>query len=392
MKIVVLTSRFPFPIEKGDKLRMYHQLKDLSKNHKLHLISLSQDEISKDSRNHISALCESYVVLQISKLQSFTQAIRGIFNKVPFQVNYFYSRALRRDIHRLIHEIEPEVIYCQLVRMSEYVYDLPYPKVLDFMDAFSLNYSRRVKYENPFLKWFFAMEAKRLRKYEKKMSEKFNAAIIISDYDKNQIDSGKVITKVTNGLDTDYFRPQSRSMAPSFDIVFVGNMGYHPNVLAAHYLVEKILPLLASEVRVQIAGARPSPSVKNLASSNVTITGWLDDIREAYASSKIFVAPIFSGAGQQNKMMEAMAMEMVCITTPIVNEGIKAEDKNEILLAVNKEAFAQQIDEVLKNIELFKDIGTNARKFVQANFSWQKENKKLEEILLKEGKKNTNGI
>jgi sugar transferase (PEP-CTERM/EpsH1 system associated) len=390
LKIVVLASRFPFPIEKGDKLRMYHQLKDLSKNNELHLISLSQESVSDNSRKQIAHLCKSHNVLKISKIHSFALAMRGIFNNLPFQVNYFHSKAKKKDIHRIITKISPDVIYCQLIRMSEYVVDLPYPKIIDFMDAFSLNYSRRVKFENPLAKLFFTAEAKRLSTYEKEMNERFDASVIIADTDRNHIDKDNRIEKVTNGLDTAYFK--AKSILKSHDIVFVGNMGYHPNILAAQYLVERILPKLESKVKIKIAGARPSNLVTGLSSDTVTVTGWVDDIRNAYASSKIFVAPIFTGAGQQNKIMEAMAMEMICITTPIVNEGIKARDRDEILIASSEEEFARMIDDVLRNLETYKKIGTNARKFVEANFSWQKENKKLEEILLKEAKRNKDGL
>jgi glycosyltransferase involved in cell wall biosynthesis len=369
---------------------MYHQLKGLSANHQVHLISLSHDLISPSSQEHISEFCESITLLPISKAVSIMHAALGVFNNLPFQVNYFFSKSRKRVIKEKISEIQPDIIYCQLIRMSEYVQELPYPKVLDFMDAFSLNYKRRVEFEKPLSRTFFRVESKRLSDYEVKMYEQFDASIIIADQDREAIAAGKEIQKVTNGLNVDYFSPQER--IKTFDIVFVGNMGYHPNILAAGYLVEKILPLCALKPSVQIAGARPSKRVSELASSRVGVTGWVDDIRDAYGSAKIFVAPIFSGAGQQNKIMEAMAMEMICITTPIVNEGIKAKVGEEILIARNEAEFANLIDDVLKNIDRYKNIGVNARKFVKANFSWQKENKKLEEILLKEAKRKTNGI
>ena len=89
---------------------------------------------------------------------------------------------------------------------------------------------------------------------------------------------------------------------------------------------QDILPLLIKKypsIKILIAGARPTALVQSLASENVTITGWVEDIRVAYASAKIFVAPLFLGSGLQNKILEAMAMSIPCVTTTLVNNAVK---------------------------------------------------------------------
>jgi len=385
LKIVVLTSRFPYPIEKGDKLRIYHQLKFLSKTHEVHLLSISHDKVSVDHIKHLEEICTSVRVLDILRSKSFFSAALGIFNKLPFQVNFFYSQKIKVQIDNHVEELNPDVIYCQLVRMSEYIKDLSYPKVLDYMDAFSLNYARRTKHESFLVKYFFEKECRRLKKYEDEIYNEVDDAVIISKNDGHHIGSKKDISVISNGLDTTVFQPFDKPKVA--DIVFVGNMGYHPNILAAKFLVHEVKPLLKSDLSIQIAGARPSSAVKALESEKVKVTGWMDDIRDAYASSKLFVAPIFSGAGQQNKILEAMAMELICITTSIVNESIQAEVGKEVLIANSATEFAEQIEKVVKNIDAYENIGANARKFVEAKFSWDNENAKLEKVLIKVSKR-----
>lgn len=380
MKVVILSSRFPFPLEKGDKLRLFHQIKGLSAHHEVHLISLSDSEVPKVHFDAISEFCKSITIFRISKLSSAFHALRGLFNHLPFQVNYFYAKQLKNKLEKVIHDLQPDFLYCQLIRMAEYARDLNVPKVLDYMDAFSLNYTRRVQFESILKSIFFRNESKRLKNYEKEIGKEFDALTIISEQDRDSIKASRLISVISNGLDTDFFKPQQ--VDKPYQLLFVGNMGYHPNILAAKFIVNEVLPKIERNVQLKIAGARPSTAVRLLNADNVEVTGWVDDIRTAYASSKIFIAPIFSGAGQQNKILEAMAMGLICITTPIVNDAIKARDKKELFIATKAEDFANKIIEILENPEAFETIGLNARKFVIENFSWAKENKKLNDIII----------
>ena len=134
--------------------------------------------------------------------------------------------------------------------------------------------------------------------------------MLIAHPERNQI------SVVPNGIDTVFFRrqkPVDSSSSASPTLLFSGNMSYPPNVDAAVQLVKHILPLVQTpNVRVLIAGTQPVPAVLRLASEQVEITGWIPDIREAYGQADVFVAPLRIGTGQQNKILEAMAMELPC--------------------------------------------------------------------------------
>jgi glycosyltransferase involved in cell wall biosynthesis len=128
-----------------------------------------------------------------------------------------------------------------------------------------------------------------------------------------------------------------------------------------------------------IAGARPTALVQSFSSKNVTVTGWVEDIRIAYASAKVFVAPLFLGSGQQNKILEAMSMEVPCITSTLVNNAIGAADNEEIVLADDRDAFVNRIEELLANTNEIKRIGTAGKEFVRNNYSWEYYVKPLKE-------------
>ena len=137
------------------------------------------------------------------------------------------------------------------------------------------------------------------------------------------------------------------------------------------FLINDILPLLPDKTKVIIAGANPSPRVKKLTSAQVFVSGWVDDIRTSYVSGRIFVAPMWSGTGQQNKILEAMALGIPCITTQLVNNAIGAQPGKEILIAESATEFANAIQLLLKDQALYHTISTQSSKFVQQKFDWK---------------------
>ncbi len=368
LKIVFVTSRFPYPIEKGDKLRAYHQLKYLHlRGHEIILISLFDTYIDAKDYEEIKKYTNKIFTFKQTKWNSFLSIIKHVWSDLPFSVSYFYNTTTHKKITAIIDTEKPDVIYNQLIRTTEYTKNISSPKVLDYMDSFSLGMEKRSN-ESKF-SFAYNIEYKRLKDYESNIHEKFNRNIIISEKDKHSIFNHKIndIVIVPNGVDIDFFK--TKNTTKKYDIAFIGNLGYYPNIMACKFLIEKIYPLLVvqkKDISILIAGARPTQEILSFANSNIAIEGWIEDIREAYDSSKIFVAPLFWGSGQQNKILEAMSMELTCITTSLVNEAINAENHKEILISNTAADFATLIlDQLTK-----PSLGTKSRKFVSQNFSW----------------------
>jgi polysaccharide biosynthesis protein PslH len=377
VKLLVLTSRFPYPLEKGDKLRIFHQIRELSQRHEIILCALTEEAVQDADYQQVMPFCSQIHIFHLSKMTIFLNILAGILRGLPFSVSYFFNRKIQRQILDIATKEKPEHIYAQLIRTSEYFKGTPYPKTLDYMDAFSVGMHRRSEDESWFLRPFYALESKLLRRYETSIFPYYNHLTIISQQDKTLLMGRNEINikVVPNGIDYQYFTPKyEQTTEPQYDIVFVGNLGYYPNIQAAKYLVNQILPLLKKtqpHIKILLAGARPSPEIELLAHENVNIKRDLVDIREAYLSAKIFVAPIFHGSGQQNKILEAMAMGLPCITTTLVNNAILAKPNEGILVANTEGAFAKQILNLLQDVDFQLIIKANGRQFVKTHYSWQ---------------------
>ena len=113
----------------------------------------------------------------------------------------------------------------------------------------------------------------------------------------------------------------------------------------------------------------------------VTVTGFVDDIRECYASARIFAAPMQTGSGLQNKLLEAMAMGLPCVTTSIANDSLQATLDTEILVGDTAQEFATHIINLLRNDEQRNELAANGTVFVHKNYSWETAGEKLEEVL-----------
>ncbi len=379
----MITSRFPFPLEKGDKLRAYYQIKELSKHYNVHLISTTEHSVSPESRKELSQFCKSIHAYKIGKLEKWLGAGLTLLGENPIQIGYFYHRRIHRKIKKLLEQIKPDHIYCQLIRSAEYVKNYhECPKTIDYMDALSKGVERRSEKAKGLVRLIFEKEFKRLLKYENAIFNYFEYHTIISEQDRNYIfhKEREKIKVIPNGVDQSFLQ-YSPGSDKKQDILFTGNMSYPPNITASDYIVKEIIPLLEEPVTVTIAGANPSKEVEALKTDHVIITGFVEDIKDYYGSHKIFVAPMFLGTGLQNKLLEAMAIGIPCITTTLANNALQAKPDHEILIANDSGEFAHQIQKLLKNELLRKNIARNAKVFIEENYNWDNVSKELIQLI-----------
>ena len=383
MKIFVLLSRIPFPIEKGDKLRAFHQIRCLAKNNEIILCALSSSPVHPEALKVLSDFCSEIHLIPTQKRGLIWNATKAFFNGKPFQVGYFYRRSAQKKINSLIEKCKPDHIYCQLIRVSEYVKESKLTKTLDYQDVFSLGVKRQAESSSSFLKMIYMMEYRRLLRYEHDIFEKFEHKTIISLPDRDQLPhpSRNEVVIIPNGVDHEYFKPLKKEK--THDIIFTGNMGYTPNIDAARFVVKEIFPLVLKQfpkATLLLSGANPHSKVRALQAKNITVTGWVADIRDNYASARTFIAPMRLGTGLQNKLLEAMAMELPCITSVLANQALGAKANEEILIGYTAKEYANHIINLLKDKHKAVMMAKKGHEFVKREFSWEDSTAELENL------------
>ena len=384
MKILVVLPRFPYPLDKGDKLRAYHQIVELSKRHEIYLFCVTHSRVTEESVKALEPYCRQIRVVRLNLLLCYLNILCNWFASKSLQMGYWNTSRSKRLCRRFAAQVQPHIVYNQMVRTMPLVARLPFPKVMDFQDALSMNTERRMEQTTGFWRYILHYEFKMLRSSEYNAFSFFDALTIISDTDSEAIPHKRngQIHIIPNGVDTDYFNPSFLIPHPSYSIVFCGNMSYAPNVDAARFLVEEIMPLVWQQMpdaNVLLAGADPRPSVRRLASSKVTVSGRIPDIRSAYASARIFVAPMRIGSGMQNKLLEAMSMRLPCVTTSIAATPLGATPGLHLLVADT----AQEIADLVLKLnadEFHRSIADQGHNFVLQHHSWPAAVQPLETI------------
>lgn len=387
MRVVFITSRFPYPLEKGDKLRAYQQIKQLAnQGHEVHLFAVSDVDVLETSKNALLPYLKSMEIHNISKFSIFKNIILSYISGTSVQSRYFYSSDFHATFKEKVCSIKPDVIYFQLVRTARYAEGLDmFPKVLDFQDAFSLGMRQRVNQEGSVLRQIFLLESRLLSDFEKSCLSEFEAFSIISESDKMHIDPGnrKNIRVIPNAVDLSFFK--SSSIKKTFDLLFVGNMGYKPNIEAARYLVNEIMPLVWKKfplATLLLAGANPNKLVKALESERVKVSGWVDDIRTCYDQSRVFIAPMVSGTGLQNKLLEALAMGLPSVTTPISAIPLALGYEAHVKVGSTPQELANHVIQLLSDYQACILKVNNHREYISTHYDTEKIGKDLENLLL----------
>jgi len=387
MKILIVLPRFPYPLEKGDKLRAFNQVRCLSElGNEIYLFCVSHSSVAEKAIDVMRQYCKEVQVVRLPSMARYCNMMRNFMKTKSVQMGYWDSKRSRKAYKDFEAKVQPDVIYSQMLRTMPLVARSPLPKVMDFQDALSLNMERRMhacKHKGV-RHAAYHFEFKMLRSTEYLSFGVFDELTIISEPDSEAIPHRKngEIRIIPNGVDFEYYKPME--CEKECDVVFCGNMQYQPNVQTSVFLAEKVMPLVWNELpnaRLMLAGATPVKKVRELASERVIVTGSVDDIRHCYANAKVFAAPMTSGSGLQNKLLEAMAMQLPCITSSIANEALKAQEGVEVLVGDEAQEVADHIIMLLKDEVKRNTLAANGHAFVKENYDWMKFGRQLNDIL-----------
>jgi glycosyltransferase involved in cell wall biosynthesis len=238
---------------------------------------------------------------------------------------------------------------------------------------------------NPVAKLVMLEEAIKLRKYEPHILQRFARVVITAETERSEllaINPDIHIDVIANGVDMGYFAPQG-TVHSSKRIVFSGKMGYSPNAQAAMWFAKECFPIVRDkhpDAEFVIVGSGPSSDIMSISTlPGITVTGYVPDIRPYLDSAQVAVAPMQVAVGIQNKVLEAMAMELPVVATPIALRAF-GDDCPGTVCAKSADQTAYGVINLLDNPEAARDIGRMGRSEVIKRFSWESSVRNLEHI------------
>jgi glycosyltransferase involved in cell wall biosynthesis len=254
------------------------------------------------------------------------------------------------------------------------------PLFLDMSDSISEHYKNAVKVtSSPFWKLIYSFEGKRMRSYEEKYLNHFKKVFLFNPLEINLYDRGNMrwIPHGVNQKIIDY--KLTCDLKRNNKISFLGKMDYRPNVEAVKWFVANVLPHVNERYTFQIIGAYPSKEVLQLKGPRVEVTGFVDDPYLLLKESLCVVAPMVSGGGIQNKLLESMSIGCVNVVSSICARPL-INVKDEILVEDDPQKMAQIINQLNPESDVYKHYEESSRIYITNNYTWEK----FEEVLFHE--------
>jgi len=390
LKILFICPRLPYPPIKGDIHRTYYQIKELSKKHRITLITYAAPDLDTEAYEKLREFCDELVVVKRTRHSIIKNLLPGFFYAMPMQCAYYQSREMKESIGKTINSRKYDIIHIQLTRMAPFITQtkirsINIPVILDFIDTLSMNMEKRLHREIFLLKPFIFYEWSKIKRYEHKLAGIFDRGIITSPIDRALLPCRDKVDVLPSGVDLDLFRFSPVARREPMTIISTGNMNYFPNVDAILFFIRKIYPVIKKslpQVKLKIVGYSPPSIIKKLESQKeaVEIIGSVGNMSDHLGRAAVAVCPMLSGSGIKIKVLEALATGTPTVAMSLATQAIEVNPGKDILLADDPNDFAQAVIDLLQNPKLRESLGLNGRKLIENKYSWPIIVEKLENI------------
>jgi glycosyltransferase involved in cell wall biosynthesis len=414
-KLFFLTSRLPYPPNSGRKSSLYYYCKYLHELYGFQIVTACFLE-EGDSAGTVDKpdFIDRVFIMDNPPLKTKVKNLllnTVIRQKFPLQVSLYYDKGIQAQISDLIQREKPDLIMCDMIRTSEYLKVFNVPKILDMDDLLSLRYQRQLASElkdvNPFGVYFYGlpkllqcilsndrvkkmilrMETRITREYEIESAKQYDLVIFVAQKEADELNRALGVSKalaVPLGVETSYFDQLGSVTKEAKSISFLGKLSYPQNEAAVFHFCHKILPLIVAQipdVKFYIIGSNVTDKIEALASPNVIVVGRVDDIRPHISRTRVFVCPVLFGSGIKAKNLEAMAMKVPVVATPVGAESIDAVNGRDWFVCDDNEQFAAAVVKILNDDQLGETIGLNGYRYVKDNFDWNVVNGRWKDVL-----------
>ncbi|HEX5720328.1 MAG TPA: TIGR03087 family PEP-CTERM/XrtA system glycosyltransferase [Thermoanaerobaculia bacterium] len=393
LRLLYLCHRVPYPPDKGDKIRAFNEIRSLSKRHRVHLLTLADSEVPDLSA--LEQMCERVEVFPVQRTGAYMRAALGIFSSRPLTLAFFDSAELRQRAEELARTERFDLVVVYSSSMAPYAEpfaEAGTPAVLDMVDVDSSKWEQYSRYAPLPMRPVYALEARRLQEYEASLVDRFERIVLATGNETRILKAfapEAQAATVPNGVDLDFFRPFDLPRSPHPTIVFTGQMDYFANVDGMVHFSRNLFPRLRQrfpDLELLIVGRSPAPAVRALDElPGVHVTGAVGDVRPFLARAWAFVAPLRIAQGVQNKVLEAMAMNVPVVCTDRVFAGLSEggfRHGRDLLAASSDQGLEDSLASLLGDAEARASLAEHARRRLSLSYRWTANMERFEEILV----------
>ncbi len=382
-RILVLTPRDPYPVIGGDRLRIHRLARELARRHELTLLTCCESE-----RERRAPAPEDGVFTRVHRVvlppwRSQLNVLAALPGREPLQVAYYRSSAFRAAAKSLARE--HDVVLAHLVRTADYAHDAPAVRILEMTDAISMSMQRvsaaRVDYLD-LRRPVYAVEARRLAAYERRVAAGFDIVVLNSEIDRDFLfggasQAGERVMVVPNGVDAPEREPPTQALRRPGEIAFVGNLASLQNFDAAWFMARHVMPIVRArrpDAVLRIIGPAPRTAARRLAGlPGARIEGIVPSLETALATARVGVCAARLGSGMQNKVLDYFAHRLAVVCSPVALQGLNVARADEhVLLADAPVEWSQQVVRLLDDESLAQRLADAGRALVREHFRWDR--------------------
>ncbi len=372
MKILLVTSRYPWPPRRGDQIRAVQALDILAPEHEVTLLTPHTGEAPPA---HVPFRIERYQPVRTALLSGLARvAARGL----PLQSALFYQPDLGRRLRELAPQADLGIL--QLVRLAVHLDDFgTTPILVDLIDSLALNTARRAEVDHPLLRPALRYEAHLLDKAERHLADRAAGVLLVCERDRQDLinrlppDLGSKVAMVRLAIPSQSRHPEGREGSAPL-LALTGNLGYFVNVDAVTWWLRDVWPALHKvrpDIRVVVAGDRPSVAVRRAVKrAGVELIESPPDLRAIIAKASLALAPMRCGSGVPIKILEAWAVGTPVVATPWAAAGTTGKPGEDLLVAGPHPAeWASAIRELLDDPRARARLAENGRRRLASDYS-----------------------
>lgn len=382
MKILQLCKKFPFPLKDGESIAVYQLARSLYKEGaEITLLAMNTSKHYYDLKKipgELSFYKEIRTVFVDNDIKVF-DALRNLLTNKSYHIQRFISGDFSKALRQLLTGNTYDIVQLETIYLAPYIEEIrKYSKAKIVLRSHNLEYEiwERIAANtgNILRRKYLKLQSARLRMFELSRLREYDYILAISCRDEmnmRRLEGVKNISTVSVGIEVREENEDSvRPVATKFG--FVGSLDWMPNLEGISWFIKNVVPEIAKsfdEITFSIAGRNTPAFLFKFGDKQVKILGEVDDASDFIRAQDVMVVPLFSGSGMRIKILEAMSLSKVVITTSIGSEGINARDGQEVLIAENETQFAEKIRFAIENPGEIKRIGANARDFIAKEFN-----------------------
>jgi sugar transferase (PEP-CTERM/EpsH1 system associated) len=352
MRILFLTHRLPYAPNRGDRIRAFHILRELSGRHEVRVVSLVHDEAEQREVAGLHRFVAGAEARRVPRWRNLARVPLALPGRTPL-THVLLNAGLGRLLTTHVKRHPPDVVLAYCSGMARLALEPPLrgiPFVLDMVDVDSEKWRALGRKTGGPRGWIYRREADRLARFERDATRQAYATTVVNERERSSLLAlapDADIRVVPIGVDTAAYRAEG---PPSDEprVVFTGVFNYRPNEDGAIWLAERVWPLVTRRhpgALLTLVGANPTPAVKRLAAadSSIHVTGTVPRVQPFLWQAALAVVPLATARGIQTKVLEAIAAGIPVVVTPVVQEGLPSAVAPACTVANEPEAFASAI-------------------------------------------------